>query len=62
MDCLDFAATREALFNAAGTRSYSQMLATARGAKAAARWLQGQDLLPQFRKGLGADLPSAITV
>ncbi|KAF7508217.1 hypothetical protein GJ744_009514 [Endocarpon pusillum] len=59
MDCPDFADTREDLFLSAGTRSYSQMLATTKGAKAAARWLQSQDLLPQFRKGLGADLPSA---
>ncbi|KAF7501993.1 hypothetical protein GJ744_001315 [Endocarpon pusillum] len=61
MDCSDFALTREDLFNCAGTRNYAQMLATAKGAKAAARWLQGQNLLPQFRKGLGADLPSADT-
>jgi hypothetical protein len=35
-----------------GTRDYSKMLATPRGAKAAANWLQRTNLLPQFSLGL----------
>jgi hypothetical protein len=50
--CPEFADRRTSLFEAAGTRDYSKMLATARGAKAAAVWLQSTGLLPQFSLGL----------
>ena len=53
--CPNHATDRESLFINAGTRDYSQMLATSRGAKAAARWLQSLNLLPQFHKGLDVD-------
>jgi hypothetical protein len=50
--CPEFADRRESLFEAAGTRDYSKIVATARGAKAAAIWLQHTGLLPQFSLGL----------
>ena len=46
--CPDRDNGRETIFRAAGTRDYGKMLATARGAKAAARFLQGIGLLSQF--------------
>ena len=50
--CSNFEESRENLYRAAGTRDYSKMLATPRGAKAAANWLQKTNLLPQFSLGL----------
>jgi hypothetical protein len=50
--CPEFTESREDLYRAAGTRDYSKMLATPRGAKAAANWLQRTNLLPQFSLGL----------
>ena len=50
--CPEFADRRASLFEAAGTRDYSKIVATARGAKAAALWLQRTGLLPQFSLGL----------
>jgi len=52
MYCSNFEESRENLYRAAGTRDYSKMLATPRGAKAAANWLQKTNLLPQFSLGL----------
>ena len=52
MYCPEYAENRESLYEAAGTRNYSKMLATPRGAKAAANWLQKANLLPQFSQGL----------
>jgi len=51
--CPEFADRRENLCKAAGTKDYSKMLATARGAKTAAQWLQRTGLLPQFSLGNG---------
>ena len=53
--CPEHADKREALFKASGTRDYAKMLATTRGAKAAAYWLQQTGLLPQFSLGLGPE-------
>jgi len=52
MYCPEFMERREDLYKAAGTRDYSKMLATPRGAKAAANWLQKTNLLLQFSLGL----------
>ena len=52
MYCPNFEEDRKDLYKAAGTRDYSKMLATPRGAKAAANWLQKTNLLPQFSLGL----------
>ena len=52
MYCQNFEEDRKDLYKAAGTRDYSKMLATPRGAKAAANWLQKTNLLPQFSLGL----------
>jgi hypothetical protein len=43
---LEYADERDSLYAAAGTKDYSKMLATPRGAKAAAHWLQRTGLLP----------------
>jgi hypothetical protein len=48
----EYAGERDGLYAAAGTKDYSKMLATPRGAKAAAYWLQRTGLLPQFNLGL----------
>ena len=53
MSCPRFASTRDELYELAGTRDYSEMLATPRGVKAAAIWIQKTNLLPQFQAGLG---------
>ena len=50
--CPDYAEGRARLLRDAGTNNYSQMIATTRGAKAAAQFLQGTGLLPQFQLGL----------
>jgi len=50
--CPELTERRISLFEAAGTRDYSKIVATARGAKAAATWLQSTGLLPQFSLGL----------
>lgn len=50
--CPDFAEGREEFLTAAGTQDYSKLIATARGAKAAARRMQQTGLLPQFSLGL----------
>jgi exonuclease III len=50
--CPEYADERDSLYAAAGTKDYSKMLATPRGAKAAAHWLQRTGLLPQFNLGL----------
>jgi len=50
--CPEYADERDSLYTAAGTKDYSKMLATPRGAKAAAQWLQRTRLLPQFNLGL----------
>jgi Reverse transcriptase (RNA-dependent DNA polymerase) len=50
--CPEFAGRRDSLFEAAGTSDYSVIVATARGAKAAATWLQHTGLLPQYSLGL----------
>jgi exonuclease III len=50
--CPEYADERDSLYAAAGTKDYSKMLATPRGAKAAAQWLQRTGLLPQFNLGL----------
>jgi hypothetical protein len=50
--CPELADCRGQLFTDAGTNDYSKMVATTRGAKAAARWLQRTGLLPQFNLGL----------
>ena len=50
--CPEYADERDSLYAAAGTKDYSKMLATPRGAKAAAQWLQRTGLLPQFNFGL----------
>jgi exonuclease III len=52
MYCPEYTESRESLYKAAGTRDYSEILATPRGAKAAANWLQRTNLLPQFSQGL----------
>jgi hypothetical protein len=52
MFCPMFATQRPQLFQNAGTRNYKQMLATARGAKAAAGFVQQTGLLQQFQLGL----------
>jgi hypothetical protein len=49
MTCTTYAADRDRLFRDAGTRDYQQMLATTRGARAAAQFLQRTGLLAQFR-------------
>jgi hypothetical protein len=51
--CPNYTEERAKLFREAGTNNYSQMLATTRGAKAAAQFLQRTGLLPQFQLGLG---------
>ena len=50
--CPSFTRGREELFRDAGTNSYSQMVVTTRGARAAAQFLQKTGLLPQFQLGL----------
>src|SRR5271154_2974120 len=50
--CPDHNQHRRQLFELAGTRDYSKMMETARGAKAATYWLQQTNLLPQFSLGL----------
>ena len=50
--CPEFTEHRKDLYKATGTHNYSKMLATPRGAKAAANWLQKTNLLPQFSLGL----------
>jgi hypothetical protein len=50
--CPEFADHREHLFATAGSRDYLEIVATARGSKAAATWLQRRNLLPQFSFGL----------
>jgi len=49
MFCPKFATRRPQLFQNAGTRDYKQMLATTRGAKAAAEFVQQTGLLQQFQ-------------
>jgi Reverse transcriptase (RNA-dependent DNA polymerase) len=53
VSCPNFADDRTELFRNAGTHDYSQMIATTRGAYAAAQFLQRTGLLPQFQLGLG---------
>jgi hypothetical protein len=55
MHCPDRDNGRETMLRAAGTRDYGKMLATARGTKAAARFLQGTGLLSQFQLGIGLE-------
>lgn len=50
--CSELADRRGQLFRDAGTNDYSKIVATTRGAKAAAGWLQRTGLLPQFNLGL----------
>jgi hypothetical protein len=50
--CPDFADGRTELFRNAGTHDYSRIVATTRGANAAAQFLQQTGLLPQFQLGL----------
>jgi hypothetical protein len=46
--------TRPRLFEHAGSQNYPEIVATARGARAAAIWMQQPGLLPQFSLGLEA--------
>jgi exonuclease III len=55
MHCPDRDNGREIMFQAAGTHDYGKMLATARGVKAAAKFLQGTGLLSQFQLGIGLE-------
>ena len=55
MHCPDSDNGRETMLQAAGTRDYGKMLATTRGMKAAARFLQGTGLLSQFQLGIGLE-------
>ena len=48
MHCPDRDNGRETMFQAMGTRDYGKMLATIRGTKVTARFLQGMGLLSQF--------------
>src|SRR5271154_1361750 len=50
--CPNFSGSRAKLFRDAGTNNYLQMVATTRGAKAAAQFLHETGLLPQFQLGL----------
>ena len=50
--CPDFAEGRDEFLTAAGSHDYSKLIATARGAKAAAKRMQQTGLLPQFSLGL----------
>jgi exonuclease III len=54
MLCPIYADTRPRLFEHAGSQSYPEIVATARGARAAAIWMQQTGLLPQFSLGLEA--------
>jgi hypothetical protein len=55
MHCPEHEGGREELYRNAGTRNYQKMMATTRGARAAARFLQETGLLEQFRLGLDPD-------
>jgi hypothetical protein len=55
MHCPNYSGDRDDLFRTAGTRDYKKMLATTRGAKAAAYFLQRTGLLDQFQLGLGPE-------
>jgi hypothetical protein len=54
MFCPTYADTRPRLFEQAGSQNYSEIVATARGARTAAIWMQQTELLPQFSLGLEA--------
>src|SRR5947209_2325171 len=54
MFCPTYADTRPRLFEHAGSQNYSEIATTARGARAAAIWMQQTELLPQFSLGLEA--------
>jgi len=49
MDCIIYQEKRDELFARAGTRNYQQMLATTRGCRSAAQFLQRTGLLAQFQ-------------
>jgi len=55
MHCPDRDNNRETMLRVADTRDYGKMLATARGMKAAARFLQETELLSQFQLGIGLE-------
>ena len=55
MHCPEHKGGREELYRNAGTHNYQKMMATTRGARAAARFLQKTGLLEQFRLGLDPD-------
>lgn len=50
--CPSYEGQRPGLYADAGTGNYQKMLATSHGARAAATFLQGTGLLPQFQLGL----------
>lgn len=46
--CPDHMATRDKLYEEAGTQQYLEMLSTRRGLRAVARWMMRESLLCQF--------------